>query len=58
MARTPWSVWLAHAMAAFALPPKEFWALSVREWRALTRPHETTPLSRAELDRLAARFPD
>jgi uncharacterized phage protein (TIGR02216 family) len=58
MSETPWAAWLAHAMAAFRLPPKEFWMLSLREWRALTRPHDAAPLSRADLDRLAARFPD
>jgi hypothetical protein len=55
--KTPWSAWLALAARAFALSPREFWRLSLREWRALAAPARVG-LTRSELNTLASRFPD
>nr|WP_272906882.1 phage tail assembly chaperone [Hyphobacterium sp. SN044] len=40
------------------ISPRDFWQLSLREWRMLTAPAGRAPLGRAELDALRARFPD
>jgi Phage tail assembly chaperone protein, TAC len=41
------------------LEPRLFWALSLPEWRALTRPAaRTKPLARAELETLMKEHPD
>lgn len=52
MTRRGWTAALGHA-ARLGLTPAEFWALSLREWRALTegKPAEY-PLRRAELEAL------
>lgn len=39
------------------LPPREFWTLSLAEWRALTGPATAMP-DPAAIARLRARFPD
>jgi uncharacterized phage protein (TIGR02216 family) len=57
MNRTPWAAWLAHALAAFAIAPATFWALSLREWRALNGAG-AAPLTRGDFNALSARFPD
>lgn len=55
-----WPAVLRLAAVRFGLPPREAWALSVREWRALTSPPATAapPLTRAELDALLLLHPD
>lgn len=55
--RTPWLAWLGAALRC-GLPPSDFWALSLREWRTLVAPHSDDVLGRAEFDALVARFPD
>jgi len=55
--RTPWAVWLRCAMG-LGVPPHRFWALSLREWRALTGASSLDALRIAELQGLMARFPD
>lgn len=59
--RFPWANWFNYAVGILKLSPKEFWCLSVIEWRWLlqnspsTR-HET--LSRHMLDALIEQYPD
>lgn len=54
-----WPSLLRLAAERFGIPPREFWALSLAEWRALTSPpHAERPLSRAELDALLLEHPD
>lgn len=38
--------------------PEAFWRLSLKEWRMLTGAGEAAGMSRAELERLTARWPD
>jgi hypothetical protein len=41
------------------LAPRDFWALSLPEWRALLNPRDAVPgLRRAELEHLMRAFPD
>ncbi|MFC4724372.1 phage tail assembly chaperone [Glycocaulis abyssi] len=55
-----WAACLSFAVLRLGLTPRAFWALSLAEWRALTRP--VTGVSDlpdpAALRALAARFPD
>ena len=54
-----WPALLRLAALGFHIPPYRFWALSLREWRALTAsPPGAAPLSRDAFEALAARFPD
>ncbi len=54
-----WPAALRLAALGLHLPPHRFWALSVKEWRALTAPPAAAaPLSRDAFEALAARFPD
>jgi uncharacterized phage protein (TIGR02216 family) len=48
---------LAQAHRALALPPEQFWRLSLREWRALNHRGES-PMTKQEFVALAARYPD
>jgi uncharacterized phage protein (TIGR02216 family) len=52
----PWREWLAAAMS-LGVTPKDFWRLSVKEWRALVSPR-AAPLTRAELETLMKQYPD
>lgn len=38
--------------------PEAFWRLSLKEWRALTEREPRAAMGRAELERLAERWPD
>jgi hypothetical protein len=43
------------------LSPRDFWALSLPEWRALCEarsPHQRAPLNRGDLDILLKEHPD
>jgi uncharacterized phage protein (TIGR02216 family) len=51
-----WRGWLA-AAAALGVAPRDFWRLSVKEWRALASPRAAA-LCRDELEALMRRFPD
>lgn len=55
MSVLPWSQLIA-AAPQFSLTPSTFWALSVREWRALVG--EGQGLDSARLTELSAAFPD
>jgi uncharacterized phage protein (TIGR02216 family) len=53
--------WRALIVAGFHLgvSPREFWRLSLKEWRALTTPAAAADaLSRAAFNELAQLFPD
>lgn len=55
---TPWRALLAAAIG-LGVSPREFWRLSLREWRALSAPLlSADALSRTALDSLSTRFPD
>jgi len=40
------------------LAPRDFWSLSLVEWRAMTAPRAAPALSRGELETLMQRYPD
>lgn len=46
------------AVERFGVTPEDFWRLSLREWRMLTATPGQAAMSRAELERLAERWPD
>ena len=52
--------WLAalRAAARLGIAPREFWRLSLIEWRALVGSHDARPLSRSALAILMADYPD
>lgn len=55
MSAVPYADWLALA-ARLGVPPRDFWRLSLREWRALTAAiSPPAPMRRAELAALLAR---
>lgn len=55
MSLLPWPRLMATALQ-LGITPQAFWSLSVSEWRAAHNEH--TVLSRDDLDRLSAAFPD
>ena len=58
-AASDWAALLRLAALGFHIPPDRFWALSLKEWRALTAPPAAAaPLPRDAFEALAARFPD
>lgn len=57
MSGIPFDTWLRLAMR-MGISPRDFWRLSLKEWRALTQATGPAPLGRAELEALRARFPD
>lgn len=59
MSLVPWSALLATA-ARMGVTPEAFWRLSLVEWRLLAAGANPAPvaMARAELEALAARFPD
>lgn len=52
----PWSDMLKAALQA-GVPPRAFWALSVREWLALSS-ISGAPLQAADMKKLMEDFPD
>lgn len=55
---TPWRAMIA-AAAQHGVAPREFWRLSLREWRALLAPGAALEaLSRQAFEDLARLFPD
>lgn len=55
---TPWRALIAVARE-LGVPPREFWRLSLREWRALSAPSaQAGHLARSDFDFLSAQFPD
>lgn len=59
MSLLPWGALLA-AAARIGVTPEAFWRLSLAEWRLMAAEGARAPvaMARAELDALAARFPD
>jgi len=53
-----WRAALRRAVLDLGVPPRDFWRLSLAEWRALAEAPATPALNRAALDALIARFPD
>lgn len=54
---TAWGDLMRLAALRFAIPPAAFWALSLREWRALAG--QAAPvLTRGGLDALLRAYPD
>lgn len=53
---TTWKTRLRLA-ARLGIAPRDFWRLSVAEWRALTE-SDAAPMDRATLDDLTKQFPD
>ncbi len=54
-----WPAVLRLAAERFGWAPREVWALSLREWRALNAPAPgVAPLTRADLDALLLLHPD
>lgn len=50
---------MMRAAARLGVGPEAFWRLSLKEWRMLTAPEDgPTPMRRADLEALAARWPD
>ena len=59
MSASPWPHILRRAAREWGWPPREVWALSLREWRLLTAaPPAAAPLGRAELEALLQLHPD
>lgn len=54
----PFDAWLNLAVTRFGLPPREFWAMSVKDWLTLTAPTNPQGLSRDGFAALSARYPD
>lgn len=54
---TPWRE-LVSVAAQAGLAPREFWRLSLKEWRAIIAPPSSHVLGRAELHALMGAFPD
>lgn len=55
---TPWRAMIG-AAAQYGVVPREFWRLSLREWRALLAPAAAIEaLSRQAFENLARSFPD
>lgn len=57
MSGIPFDAWLRLAVR-MGISPRDFWRLSLKEWRMLTAPVDPAPLGRAELEALRVRFPD
>lgn len=54
---TPWAAMLKLA-AGLGLAPAQFWRVSLKEWRVLVAPDDSSVLPRARFDALAEQFPD
>ena len=54
---TAWAEMMRWALA-MGVAPGDFWRLSLREWRWLTARPEGGSLGRADLERMAERWPD
>ncbi len=46
------------AATGFGIPPRDFWRLSLAEWRALTADDGPQPLGRTGLEALLREHPD
>lgn len=57
MSAFPFDIWLRLAVTVFKLSPRDFWAMSVRDWMALIQ-CENEPVTRESLAILMSQFPD
>lgn len=48
----PFEAWLKLAVIRMGLTPREFWALSLTDWFALTRSQTVPRLTQTDLDKL------
>lgn len=55
---SPWPGMLRLAALRLGVPPRDFWRLSLVEWRALTGEVVAPALDRAAFEALARRYPD
>lgn len=53
----PWREWFAYAVLSLGLSPRDFWALTLFEWRALA-PEGAGAMDRGGLEKLIALYPD
>lgn len=53
-----WAVMMRLAAERFGVTPEAFWRLSLVEWRALTGRPEAAAMTRVDLERMAAAWPD
>ncbi|WP_233347684.1 phage tail assembly chaperone [Hyphobacterium indicum] len=58
MTTIPFDDWLRFAVLRLAIPPSDFWHLSLTEWRVLTQSASAPPLRRDELCALLKSHPD
>jgi uncharacterized phage protein (TIGR02216 family) len=49
---------LLRAAARMGVSPEDFWRMSVREWRLMTRGDDVIAMSRADLAELMQAYPD
>ncbi|MBI1236694.1 MAG: phage tail assembly chaperone [Alphaproteobacteria bacterium] len=54
----PFDDWLRFAVLRLAIPPSDFWRMSLKEWLVLTQSVSATPLRRDELFALLNSHPD
>jgi uncharacterized phage protein (TIGR02216 family) len=55
---TPWRAWMAFGLGRLGLSPREFWTMSLAEWRAVLAAQEPYALGRRELEDLMLEHPD
>lgn len=55
---TPWGPWMRFGMGVLRLSPREFWAMSLTEWRAILAAHEPPLMGREEMVTLMQEHPD
>jgi uncharacterized phage protein (TIGR02216 family) len=55
---TPWRAWMMFGLGRLGLSPREFWTMSLTEWRAIMAAHEPPVLERTELETLMQEHPD
>lgn len=58
MSAIPFTAWLRLAALHFYIPPREFWRLSLKEWRALNAGGEDAALKRSTVEQLIQSYPD
>jgi uncharacterized phage protein (TIGR02216 family) len=54
----PWDAWMAMGIGRMRLAPRDFWRMSLREWRAALGQGAGQGLDRAELETLMKEHPD
>ena len=57
MSGFPWDAAMRLGLGRLRLSPREFWAMTLRELAAAAGPMQA-PMSRGELERMMAKYPD